>query len=158
MDENMIKIFWNQVETSAASKPINELTSLRNLQLKFKFNSYSILYDTLINMSNINIWKGEKITAQVLRLNEAQLLLSICESETSKLYTVLVHRNTGTDSLEESKALDKTIFNMRNLKVYSLANLQVNCTTESESENSGKNIQFSFLSILILFLASFLMS
>lgn len=133
---------------------------VRNLRLKFSYETHQLVYVATLNTTNIGIWKGDTITAQVLKSNENQLMLTICEPETSKLFTILLNKNDEVDSKiqENDVFVAMKTLKFRNFNIYSSSSLQVNCTADIGSESSGKRVRFSFISIWILVVAMFLMS
>lgn len=152
----------DEIQASEPSDPFNYLLSLRYLKLKFDYTTHSLTSYVTLNMTNVGFWSGDvvgagdKIVVQVMKSDNTQLMLTICTD--SKLYTVLLNKNTDDESFKNSKQLNKLILEIRKLKVLSTANLQTNCTAELGEESSATNVQFSIVSVFFLLLARFLTS
>lgn len=131
----------------------------RHLRLQFSYDTHSQLHVATLNTTNIGLWKGSSITTQVLKSDENQLMLTICEPENFKLYSILLTKSAEIDPLTSSNEIliTKTILKFRNVEIYSISSLQANCTEEIGKESAAKRVCFSFASIWILLLAGFLM-
>jgi hypothetical protein len=137
----------------------NYQLSLRHLKLKLVYQFHDVIYSASLNMTNVAFWKGENFTVQVLRFEGNRLTLTICESD-SKLFTIVLKENDDAIDLEadaNEKFLIKSIMGFKKLKVHSTAQLNVNCTAESEGDLSAGNHLFSFISIWILIFSRLLL-
>lgn len=146
-------------EVTVSAPHINPLAP-RHLRMQFSYETHSQLYVATINMTNVGLWSGGEITTQVLKSDENQLMLTICEPDNNKLYSILLTKNTDIDSLASLNEIliTKTILKFRNIEIYSTSSLQTNCTEEIGKESAAKSVHFTLASVWILLLAGFLMS
>lgn len=128
--------------------------------MDFTYSTHSFPYFATLNMTNVGFWKGEHATVQVLKSDENQLMMTICEPETQKLYTILLDKNIEDDAFVNSQHVNQLILQIRNLKVLSTSSLQTNCTAEEELEidSAGKRYHVPFVSILSIVMAIVLVS
>lgn len=149
-------------EFTKESDPYNYLLSLRTLKLKFSYLTHEFSYLATLNMTNIGFWKGDEVTVQVLRSTDDLLILTICDPDTPKLFTIVLQKGVKSDEMKQLIQTTKSIFQVRKLKIHENVNLQMNCTAElgaeAEEEATGKSSRLSFLSIFILFMTSFLLT
>ena len=140
--------------------PYNNPLAPRHLRLQFSYDTHFKLYVATLNMTNVGLWNGGGITTQVLKSDDNQLMLTICEPENFKLYSILLTKNIEIDPLTSSNEIliTKTILKFRNVDVYSVSSLQTNCTEQIGKESAAKSVHFTFASIWILLFAGFLMS
>lgn len=128
--------------------------------MDFTYSTHSFPYFVTLNLTNVGLWKGEHATVQVLKSDENQLMMTICEPETSKLYTILLKKNIEEEALVNSQQVNQLIMQIRNLKVFSTSSLQTNCSMEIELEldSAGKRDHVTFVSILSIVIAIILIS
>lgn len=149
-----------QISDDVSIAPHNNPLAPRHLRLQFSYDTHSQIHVATLNMSNVGLWKGGGITTQVLKSDENQLVLTICEPENFKLYSLLMTKNTEVDPLTTSNdiLITKTILKFRNIAIFSTSSLQANCTEEILKESSAKRANFTFGSILVLLLTGLFMS
>lgn len=152
----------DEVSFSTPADPYNFRLSLRHLRLDFSFQSQFTYSQTVtLNMTKVGIWQGDGVTVQVLKSNDVQLMLTICEPKTSKLSTILLKKLSEKDLISESNTINKLIMQIRNLTIYSTQDLSTNCTnegTESRMYSAGEVLSVSILSTIAFFIAMCLTS
>lgn len=137
----------------------NYRLSLRHLKLQFSYQTHSVIYRATLNMTNVAFWKGENFTLQVMRFKANRLTLTVCETG-KRLFTIVLKENDEVGDLKEDQNetnMIQGIMAFKELKVHSTADLNVNCTAQSEGELSAGNRQFSFISIWVLIFSSLLL-
>lgn len=77
------------------------------------------MYLVTANMTSVWLWEGDEITVQVLQSNDDELMVTICEPGTSKLFTISLDKNI--EAAPSSEALKKLIIDARHLNVTSTA-------------------------------------
>lgn len=146
-------------------KPVdhyNYLLSLRYLRLQFTHPGISDTHFVTVNMTNVGLWSGD-LEVQVLKFggNQTlnQTLLLICDPDTARFSTVLMNRDADAHVTNQKLNL---ILQAKKLDVYSTVSLRTNCSliedTDEDSLSAGRTAHVSLISILVLFLARFLMS
>lgn len=149
----------DEVNFSKPVDPYNFRLAIRHLRLDFFYHSQFAYSQTVtLNMTKIGIWQGDDITVQVLKSNEIQMMLTICEPKSSKLSTVLLSKSPST---VEPTAINKLIMQIRNLTIYSTQDLGSDCTfeeIESRVYSAGKILNVSFLSIVAFIIVTILMA
>lgn len=116
-------------------------------------------------MTNAGVWKGDNITVNVQKSSASELLLTVSQPVASKHFSILLQKDDDDEYPENSKRLIQAIFGVKQLKVYSITPLDLNCTIEMDDEpldssepDSGSKVYLSFISILTLLLTRFLSS
>lgn len=94
-----------------------------------------------INSTHLGLWKGEGVTAQVLKSTDSQLLLTFCVPDTKELYTLFVLKGAEKELTSDMQQFNQAILQIRNLKNYET----VKC-----SSATALGISFSLIFFLVI--------
>lgn len=148
-----------EIEYEKPTDLYNYLLSLRYLRLHFTHPGISMSHFVTINMTNVGLWNGDQLTVQVLKFDGNQTLLMICDPNIARVSTVLMNRDADSHVTNQKLNL---LLQAKKLEVYSTTSLRTNCSlieeTDEDSLSAGRTAHISLISILVLFLARFLMS
>lgn len=151
-----------EIEYEKSDDPYNELLSLRYLRLHFTHPGIAMSHFVTINMTNVGLWNGDQLTVQVLNSKfDNQTLLMICEANTARFSTVLMNRDADSHVDVTNQKLN-LLLQAKKLEVHSTTSLRTNCSlieeTDEDSLCAGRTAHISLISILVVFLARFLLS
>ena len=105
----------------------------------------------------MDFWSGNDSVVQVLKSDESQLVLTICNQAEAKYFTIILGEDIGKDSFGYLKTFTKSKILIRKLKITSETSLNTNCTSIiNETESSAQQSFVSIYSALVLLLATFL--
>jgi hypothetical protein len=119
---------------SNSSDLYNSPLALRHLKLNFYFNALEVSsYQVTLNMSNVGYWNNNDVTVQVLRVDESQLLLAICEND--KFYAILLENEAKVkdDRLRVSSEINMSLLKVKNLTTLKRSKLDAECTEIPEN-------------------------
>lgn len=118
--------------------------ALRHLKLNFYFNTVKVSYQVTLNMSNIGYWSNGDVTVQVLRRDESQLLIAICEHD--KFYAVLLSSDS-TNKLQVGTNINTKLLEIKKLIPVKTVKLDVECEApaniikdQQSSDNNNNDV------------------
>lgn len=140
-----------------AVDPYNFRYAMRHLQIKFIRNLKTFEeHFVTFNNSNQMLWKGNDIVVQAIKFDGNQLMLSVCETHTESLYSILLdRRNYDEIANDRSTKFSHLILRGRNLKIHSsfTCNItQIEAIDGTTNSSSGLKFNFIFLLSFIILL------
>jgi hypothetical protein len=153
MGEGMMK--------SNSSDLYNSPLALRHLKLNFYFDAAKVSCQVTLNMSNIGYWSSDDVTVQVLRRDESQLLIAICDHD--KFYAVLLSSDPD-NKMQVGADINKKLLDIKKLHTLKTVKLDVECSApenfikdqqinDDQVSSTGK-LNFSFATLLLATLIS----
>lgn len=149
------------VMTSNSSDLYNSPLALRYLQLIFNTNGAKVSRQVTLNMTNVGYWSNEDVTVQVLRRDESQLLIALCENE--KFYAMLLgYDDENVKGLQVGRDINKSLIAVKGLTILKSVKIDNDCEEIPQNllENTNENdqssaiaqkINLSLVAILLVF-------